>query len=238
MAENGENSNPKKRKILEDEAKEKLVKDSIDLNQKLSEFAKYVKTLESTDIIDHFLEILETQKREIIESSEDLEIHHEVNKDGFAVRVHNGVFRTRDIKGLHHFRLPYHVKISSVTRQKEDPFKTATVDGSANADEQAKWVEATGFDEMVSRHWECVNLKEDELEDITKEWDYGDYDSPIRGLGSVDCSFYFATPSFPDKTRAFVLLNEDGEIASFAVGEFNETENEWKENGVRFVMYK
>ncbi len=232
MAENLENSNPKKRKVELSESDEKLVNESIALNQKLSEFAKYVQTLDSTDIIDHFLEILETQKREIIEGSQDLEILHEVNEQGFAVRVETKSFRTRDIKELHRFRLPYHVRIYSISRLKEDPAKTAKVDRSVENEDQPEWVEATGFELN-----ENENLEEDmDFDNITKDWGYGDHDDPIYGLGRIDCSFYFA-PKFPDKTKAFDLLDEDGEIGSFAVGEFNETEDEWEKN-IRYVMYK
>jgi len=131
----------------------------------------------------------------------------------------------------------YHVQISSCTRLKEDPAETAVVDESANDKEQADWVKATGFDKQTTSEWDRVHLDEKmPFDDITKEWDYGDHDSPIRGLGSIDCSFYFIS-KFPDTTKAFDLLDEKGDIQSFGVVEFNETEDEWKTN-VRYVIYE
>ncbi len=222
-------STSKKRKIDETE-------NSIE-SKHYEDFKLFVQTLVSTKVIDEYVELLQTRK-EALQGAMDYErINEEIKKHGFAVRIDDNTWKIQNVSVI---RVPYHVRISTCSRLKEDPADSATVDRSAYGDEQVKWVKATGFDKQTrwESGWDKENLSEKmEFENITKEWDYGDYDSPICGLGSVECRLYFATPPLPDKTRAFTLISEGGEVSEFKAGEFNETEDEWNEH-VGYVVYK
>lgn len=197
------------------------------------DFKVMVQTMDVATV-DQYFELLKTRKDALEQARENDQIMKEIKEHGFAVRIED---RGRyDIKDVHCFRFPYHVRISSVDRtRKYDHAESAKVDESA--DKQPKWVEATGFNLLTTSKWDREHLSEDMgFDDITEEWDCGDHDSPIRGLGCIDCSFYFVS-SFPDKTLAFDLLDDDGEITHFGAGEFDESEDMWKTN-VRYVMYK
>ncbi len=208
-------------------------------DEKESKFNEFVQNLESVELVEKYIEILTNRQEHLKQLCENKTIQDEIDEYGFVVRVG----QQPDIVGLHKFILPYHVQVSTTSRLKENPAETATVDESAT--KQPDWVKYTGFEEQTKNehgwtyHWDKINLSEKmEFDDITDEWDYGDHDSPIIGLGSIDMTFYFAAQPYPDKTKAFSLLGAHGQVQDFGVGEFNETEDEWKEHEPRYVMYK
>jgi len=198
------------------------------------DFQQFVSGLTDTNQISEYVKLLKTRQLHI---QNDDAIREEVKTQGFAIRTQCDYA----IDGLEHMQLPLRVKILSYNRDlRRHRVGDVTVEELVDNDEQPEWAKKLKVMDVIARtNWERTNIDSDmEFDDITEEWDYGDWDSPITGTGEIQCTFYFVAPPFPDIARAFSILDENNGITTYPAGECKITKEKWENDIVYFIGYE